>query len=99
FDKQLKYNATPEWRSQFVNYEMLNNKLQEIHKMRQLSEKSPLLVNKSREDEINAFLRMYDDELTKVNSFFLRKEEVFSKRHEEIMNLVYQLVQTVSTNI
>lgn len=76
FSKQLKNSATPEWKSQYINYQFLKKQIQKIH-------------HSVKEEE---FFELYEKEIGKVNQFFSERLKKFASRHEEIIHQVTQKV-------
>mmetsp|Transcript_43974 Transcript_43974/g.71540 ORF Transcript_43974/g.71540 Transcript_43974/m.71540 type:complete len:707 (-) Transcript_43974:196-2316(-) len=87
FSKALVYNSVPEWRQKYINYSGLKKHLKrlqakykedEADKRRtdvENGERQPLLEPHA-EDEVQ-FFKMLDEELNKINDFYLEKETEF----------------------
>ncbi|XP_065560578.1 solute carrier family 53 member 1-like [Artemia franciscana] len=85
FQQHLKANCTPEWRTQYINYEQMKKMLSRVKTEAEISER-PINSMKTVFDE--EFIPFCEKELKKVTSFFKEKlAEAIRKQNSLLTDL------------
>lgn len=94
FSEQLCANLTPEWRKQYVNYEMLKNLIYEIKDAipPDLESRDNLLAT-----GVEKYLKCCDEELKKVDLFYTQKLAEAERRFRELDNELRSLLTQSET--
>lgn len=91
FGKKFKDDVIPEWKTQYLDYKLLKKIIKRIKK----SNRETLLTHSLQENE---FTIAIEQELKKINDFYVVTERRFAERHAQLVQQIRAFVTRIVIN-